>query len=54
MKRIVSAMGIIHYYLPKIEQITQRLFDAGALPIICNFIQEGKDKDLQLKHLWLI
>ncbi|CAJ2672303.1 unnamed protein product [Trifolium pratense] len=45
-EEIVSAMGTIRY-LPKIEQITQWLLDAGALPIICNCIQEGKDKDLQ-------
>ncbi|GAU13680.1 hypothetical protein TSUD_347840, partial [Trifolium subterraneum] len=49
-EEIVSAMGIIHY-LPKIEQITQWLLDAGALPIICNYIQEGKDKDLQKSKL---
>ncbi|WJX85747.1 hypothetical protein P8452_68153 [Trifolium repens] len=49
-EEIVSAMGII-LYLPKIEQITQWLLDAGALPIICNYIQEGKDKDLQKSKL---
>ncbi|PNY17409.1 U-box domain-containing protein 43-like, partial [Trifolium pratense] len=32
-EEIVSAMGTIRY-LPKIEQITQWLLDAGALPII--------------------
>ncbi|CAJ2631284.1 unnamed protein product [Trifolium pratense] len=49
-EEIVSAMGIIRY-LPKIEQITQWLLDAGALPIICNYIQEGKDKDLRNSKL---
>ncbi|XP_050916914.1 U-box domain-containing protein 43 isoform X2 [Lathyrus oleraceus] len=44
-EEIVSAMGIISY-LPKTQQITQWLLDAGALPIICNYIQQGKDKDL--------
>lgn len=47
---VVSAIGII-CYLPKIQQITQWLLDAGALPIICNYIQEGKDKELQKSKL---
>ncbi|XP_058738788.1 U-box domain-containing protein 43-like isoform X1 [Vicia villosa] len=44
-EEVVSAMGII-CYLPKIPQITQWLLDSGALPTICTYIQQGKDKDL--------
>nr|KYP54668.1 U-box domain-containing protein 43 [Cajanus cajan] len=40
----LSAMGII-CYLPEIDQITQRLLDAGALPIIKSYVQDGKDRD---------
>lgn len=49
-EEIVSAMGIIRY-LPKVQQITQWLYDAGALSIICKYVQEGTDKDLQKSKL---
>lgn len=49
-EEIVSAMGIIRY-LPKVQQITQWLYDAGALSIICKYVQDGTDKDLQKSKL---
>lgn len=49
-EEIVSTMGII-CCLPEIQQITQWLLDAGALPAIYNYIQEGKDKDIQKSKL---
>ncbi|XP_027335756.1 U-box domain-containing protein 44-like isoform X2 [Abrus precatorius] len=42
----LSAMGII-CYLPENHQITQWLLDAGTLPIIKSYVQDGKDRDLQ-------
>ncbi|KAL1313322.1 hypothetical protein HN51_039879 [Arachis hypogaea] len=49
-EEIVSTMGII-CSLPENHQITQWLLDAGALVTIYNYIQEGKDKDLQRSKL---
>lgn len=40
-EEIVSAMGIISY-LPEISQITQWLFDAGALPLILGFLNNNQ------------
>ncbi|TKY64115.1 U-box domain-containing protein 43 [Spatholobus suberectus] len=49
-EEILSAMGII-CYLPEIDQITQWLLDAGALPIIKSYVQDGKDRDHQKSDL---
>ncbi|KAJ7951351.1 RING-type E3 ubiquitin transferase [Quillaja saponaria] len=45
-EEIVSALGII-YTLPEIPQITQCLLDAGALPLIFTYLQDGKQRDPQ-------
>ncbi|MED6197152.1 hypothetical protein PIB30_054024 [Stylosanthes scabra] len=49
-EEIVSTLGIISS-LPENHQITQWLLDAGALMIIYDYIQEGKNKDLQRSKL---
>ncbi|KAK7292841.1 hypothetical protein RJT34_15695 [Clitoria ternatea] len=49
-EEIVSAMGVIRY-LPETHQITQWLLDAGALPIIKNYVQDGRDRDLKRINL---
>ncbi|KAK7389779.1 hypothetical protein VNO78_25073 [Psophocarpus tetragonolobus] len=49
-EEILSAMGII-CYLPEIDQITQWLLDAGALPIIKSYVQDEKYRDHQKNNL---
>ncbi|RDX58012.1 U-box domain-containing protein 43, partial [Mucuna pruriens] len=49
-EEILSAMAII-CYLPEIEQITQWLLDAGALPIIKSYVHDGKERDHQRSNL---
>ncbi|KAK7381973.1 hypothetical protein VNO80_00568 [Phaseolus coccineus] len=49
-EEILSAMGMI-CYLPEIDHITQWLLDGGALQIIKNYVQVGKDRDHQRRNL---
>ncbi|KAG4940124.1 hypothetical protein JHK87_043995 [Glycine soja] len=49
-EEILSAMGII-CYLPEVDQITQWLLDAGALPIIKTYVQNGENRDHQRNNL---
>ncbi|AET02002.2 putative aminoacyltransferase, E1 ubiquitin-activating enzyme [Medicago truncatula] len=49
-EEILSAMGII-CHLPEIDQITQWILDAGVLPIIYKYVQDGRDRDLQRSNL---
>ncbi|XP_058743848.1 U-box domain-containing protein 44-like [Vicia villosa] len=49
-EEILSAMGII-CHLPEIDQITQWILDAGILPIISKYVQDGRDRDLQRSNL---
>ncbi|KAH9731364.1 RING-type E3 ubiquitin transferase [Citrus sinensis] len=43
-EEIASAMGILSK-LPEVPQFTQWLLDAGALPIVLNFLKNGRQND---------
>jgi hypothetical protein len=49
-EEILSAMEII-CHLPEIDQIIQWILDAGILPIIYKYVQDGRDRDLQRSNL---
>lgn len=49
-EEIASAMGIISN-LPETQEITQRLLDAGALQVICNFLHNGRQNGSHYNQL---